>query len=149
MELPRFHRLRGAYYRLEGSMCRGCGARRFPARRICPDCRSADQATHRFSGRGVVWAVTRLQQAPRGHASLAPYSVGMVRLEEGPMVTAQLVEVGRGELKPGTVVEMVTRKVRDAQEHGLIVYGYKFRPAAPPAGSRPEAADEEHSGDAR
>jgi len=25
-------------------------------------------------------------------------------------------------------VEMVTRKIRDAGEHGYIVYGYKFRP---------------------
>jgi uncharacterized OB-fold protein len=55
----------------------------------------------------------------------------MVRLEEGPMVTAQIVEDGRGPLRAGCAVEMVTRKVRDAQEHGLIVYGYKFRPVAP------------------
>jgi uncharacterized OB-fold protein len=130
MELPRFHRLRSAFYRLEGSVCRGCGARHFPARRVCPGCRSQEQGTHRFSGRGVLWSVTRLSQAPRGHASLAPYAVGMVRLEEGPMVTAQIVEDGRGIPKPGCAVEMVTRKVRDAQEHGLIVYGYKFRPAA-------------------
>ena len=25
-------------------------------------------------------------------------------------------------------VEMVTRKIREHAEHGLIVYGYKFRP---------------------
>ena len=127
MDLPRFHRLRGAYYRLEGSLCRGCGARRFPARRICSDCRSADQDIQRFSGRGVLWSLTRLRQAPRGHASLAPYAVGMVRLDEGPMVTAQIVEDGGEEPRPGCALEMVTRKVRDAHEHGLIVYGYKFR----------------------
>jgi uncharacterized OB-fold protein len=130
MELPRFHRLRAAYYRLEGSACRGCGARHFPARRVCPACRSMDQETHRFSGRGEIWSVTRLAQAPRGHASLVPYAVGMVRLEEGPMVAAQMVEDGRGPLRRGAAVEMVTRKVRDAHEHGLIVYGYKFRPVS-------------------
>jgi uncharacterized OB-fold protein len=30
-------------------------------------------------------------------------------------------------------VEMVTRKIRDAEEHGYIVYGYKFRPVIAPS----------------
>jgi uncharacterized OB-fold protein len=128
MELPRFHRLRGAYYRLEGTRCRGCGAKHFPPRRVCAACRSGDLETHRFSGRGTVYAATRVTQAPRGHASLAPYAVALVRLEEGPLVTAQLADAGEVPLPAGTPVEMVTRKVRDSEEEGLIVYGYKFRP---------------------
>ncbi len=128
MELPRFHRLRGAYYRLEGSRCRGCGAVQFPPRRVCPGCRSGDLETHRFSGRGTVYSATRVTQAPRGHAALAPYAVALVRLEEGPLVTAQLADAADPLPAAGTPVEMVTRKVRDAEEHGLIVYGYKFRP---------------------
>jgi len=132
MELPRFHRLRGAYYRLEGSRCRGCGAGQFPPRRVCPGCRSGDLETHRFSGRGTVYSATRVTQAPRGYAALAPYTVALVRLEEGPLVTAQLADGGDQLPAAGSPVEMVTRKVRDAEEHGLIVYGYKFRlrPAA-------------------
>ncbi|HEX7593420.1 MAG TPA: hypothetical protein VF429_04540 [Anaerolineae bacterium] len=34
------------------------------------------------------------------------------------------------ELKIGQRVEMVTRKLREFGEEGLIVYGYKFRPVA-------------------
>lgn len=128
MELPRFHRLQGAYYRLEGSRCRACSALQFPPRRVCPGCRSGDLETHRFSGRGTVWSATRIAQAPRGHAPLAPYDVALVRLEEGPLVTAQIADGGTAPLAAGTPVTMVTRKVRDAEEHGLIVYGYKFRP---------------------
>ena len=128
MELPRFNRLKGAYYRLEGSLCRGCGARQFPPRRVCPGCGARDMETVRFSGRGTLYAATRVTQAPRGHASLAPYAVALVRLEEGPLVTAQLTDVGDETLPAGLPLEMVTRKIRDAEEHGLIVYGYKFRP---------------------
>lgn len=128
MELPRFHRLQGPYYRLEGTRCRGCDARHFPPRRVCPGCRSTDLEGHRFSGRGTVWSATRVTQAPRAHANLAPYAVAMVRLLEGPLVTAQLADCGEEPLPAGTPVVMVTRKVRDAEEHGLIVYGYKFRP---------------------
>ena len=133
MELPRYHRLRGALYRLEGSVCRGCGARAFPARPACGASRSADVAKSPLSGRGSLWSFTRIAQPPRGFASVAPYAVGMVRLAEGPLVTAQLADTEGVDLAIGMEMEMVTRKIRDAQENGFIVYGYKFRPALRPA----------------
>jgi hypothetical protein len=138
MELPRYHRLRGALYRLEGCRCRTCSGRFFPARAVCPACRAAGgMEPHVFSGRGTIWSFTRVVQAPRGFATLAPYAVALVRLEEGPLVAAPLADVDGVELAIGMPVEMVTRKIRDAEEHGFIAYGYKFRPvlsgAAPPA----------------
>jgi len=136
MELPRYHRLRGALYRLEGSACRSCDARSFPARTVCATCKSADVAPAGFCGRGTLWSFTRVAQPPRGFASVAPYGVGMVRLVEGPLVTAQLADVEGVDMAIGMVVEMVTRKIRDAQENGFIVYGYKFRPALRPAPRR-------------
>jgi hypothetical protein len=46
------------------------------------------------------------------------------------MVTAQLTDVDNDQVQIGMPVEMVTRKMRnDGDERGLIVYGYKFRPA--------------------
>lgn len=141
MELPRFHRLRRAYYRLEGTACRACGAIAFPPRPACAACRSADIAPHLLSGRGRLYSFTRVAQPPRGFASLAPYAVGMVRLEEGPLVTAQLADCEGEELAIGMPMEMVTRKIRDACENGLIVYGYKFRPAFRPHGNPSRPAD--------
>ena len=133
MELPRFHRMRGALYRLEGSTCRACGRNAFPARMVCGACRSADQAPLAFSGRGRLWSFTRVSQAPRGFASTAPYAVGMVRLQEGPLVTAQLADTEGVDLRLDMEMEMVTRKIRDDAENGFILYGYKFRPALRPA----------------
>jgi hypothetical protein len=138
MELPRFHRLRRALYRLEGSRCRVCAARFFPPRALCPACRAAGTLEPcAFSGRGVIWSFTRVLQAPRGFATLAPYAVALVRLEEGPLVAAPLADVEGVEPAIGMPVEMVTRKVRDAAEHGYIVYGYKFRPVVPRSADRP------------
>jgi len=57
-----------------------------------------------------------------------PYTVALVRLEEGPLVTAQLTGVDADEVDIGMPVEMVTRKMREYGEDGVIVYGYKFRP---------------------
>jgi uncharacterized OB-fold protein len=53
----------------------------------------------------------------------------MVKLNEGPVVTAQLTDLGAEPVRIGMPVEMVTRKIRnDGSERGMIVYGYKFRP---------------------
>jgi uncharacterized OB-fold protein len=55
--------------------------------------------------------------------------VAIVKLEEGPMLTAQLTDLGEQPISIGMPVEMVTRKMRnDGDERGIIVYGYKFRP---------------------
>jgi len=54
----------------------------------------------------------------------------LVKLNEGPMVTAQLTDLGNQPVEIGMPVEMVTRRLRsDGDERGVLVYGYKFRPA--------------------
>ena len=73
---------------------------------------------------------TGCYEAPSGYDCTAPYTVALVKLDEGPMVTAQLTDVDNNAIAIGMPVEMVTRKIRnDGDERGLIVYGYKFRPA--------------------
>ena len=54
--------------------------------------------------------------------------MALVKLEEGPLVTAQLTDVEPQEIAVGMPVEMVTRKIRQEGERGVLVYGYKFRP---------------------
>jgi uncharacterized OB-fold protein len=55
--------------------------------------------------------------------------VALVKLEEGPMVTAQLTDLGSQPVEIGMPVEMVTRRLRqDGDERGMLIYGYKFRP---------------------
>ena len=142
MQLPRYHRLRQSFYRLEGTRCASCERSFFPPRNLCPDCRSTDLETHRFGGSGTLYSYSHMNQAPRGFASIAPYTVGMVRLEEGPLIMAQLTDVEGVELHIGMAVEMVTRKLQESSEHGYIVYGYKFRPLlSPPTAPLPSTPD--------
>jgi uncharacterized OB-fold protein len=84
---------------------------------------------YRFSGRGEVYSHTTVYNAPAGFEFQAPYVVALVKLEEGPLVTAQLTDLGDEPAEIGMLVEMVTRKLReDGDERGIIGYGYKFRP---------------------
>ncbi len=57
----------------------------------------------------------------------ATYVVALVRLEEGPLVSAMLTDVLPEEVYIGMPVEMVTRVLHRQGERGVIAYGYKFR----------------------
>lgn len=84
-----------------------------------------------FSGKGEVWSYTKIFEPPAGFEFQAPYYVALIKLAEGPMVTAQLTDLDLKEpVEIGMPVEMVTRKLRidGDPETGMIVYGYKFRP---------------------
>lgn len=79
-----------------------------------------------FAGRGEVYSFTTLQESPEGFDEQAPYVLALVKLEEGPIITAQLTDVD-GPIAIGDKVEMVTRKLTTEGERGMIIYGYKFR----------------------
>lgn len=79
-----------------------------------------------FAGTGEVYSFTTLQETPEGFDDQAPYMLALVKLDEGPLVTAQLTDVD-GPVAIGDRVEMVTRKLTTEGSRGMIVYGYKFR----------------------
>lgn len=79
-----------------------------------------------FAGTGIIYSLTTVREAPEGFEDQAPYVLALVKLDEGPMVTAQVTDLD--ELPAiGDRVEMVTRKLTTEGERGMIVYGYKFR----------------------
>jgi hypothetical protein len=128
-EIARHWRLNPQRYQLVGEVCPKCDGKIFPPRDVCPYCAdNHPQPAFQFSGRGEVFSHTTVYNAPEGYEEQAPYTVALVKLEEGPLVTAQLTDVNNDEVKIGLPVEMVTRKIRTQGEEGLIIYGYKFRP---------------------
>jgi uncharacterized OB-fold protein len=129
MEIPRHWRLKKQRYSLVGEVCPHCDAKIFPPRDICPECGKDAKTTFAFSGRGEVYSYTTLYDAPAGFETNTPYTVALVKLAEGPIITAQLTDLGAEPVEIGMPVEMVTRRLRqDGDERGLLVYGYKFRP---------------------
>ena len=129
MEISRHWRLRKQRYALVGEVCPHCNAKLFPPRDVCPECGQEARTPYQFSGRGEVYSYTTIYDPPAGYEENAPYTVALVKLVEGPIVTAQLTDLGDEPVKIGAPVEMVTRKLReDGDERGMIIYGYKFRP---------------------
>ena len=127
MDLAKHWRQRSARYRLEGQRQRSSGAIRFP-----PDSSrgttDGEWEPYRLSGMGTIYSFSVVRQPPAGYEELAPYLLALIRLDEGPLITAQLTDCSIEEVAIGMPVEMVTRRLRDLGPEGLIVYGYKFRP---------------------
>lgn len=128
MEVTSHWRLKHQRYALIGEICPNCEEKIFPPRDLCPDCGEEARSLFQFSGRGEIFSHTTLLNPPAGHEEQAPYTVALVRLDEGPMVTAQLTDLDEAGVEVGMPVEMVTRKIRSDGERGVLVYGYKFRP---------------------
>lgn len=124
-------RLKAQRYSLVGEECNNCEKKIFPPRDLCPDCGQEAKDEYQFSGKGEVWSHTTVYQAPSGHKDNAPYPIAIIRLEEGPLVTAQLTDLGDQQPEIGMPVEMVTRRLKAEGERGQLVYGYKFRPLLP------------------
>ncbi len=82
-------------------------------------------------GTGTVISHTIVTDAPEGFEEQAPYTLALVRLDDGPTVLAQLTDLDTP-AEIGLRVEMVTRKLRTDGSRGIIVYGYKFRPLLRP-----------------
>jgi len=121
-------------YSLRGEVCPDCQQAIFPPRDVCPHCSQQAGPVQAMSGRGEVFSYTKMFSVPDGFKYQRPYTVALVKLEEGPMVTAQLTDLDESEVNIGMKVEMVTRKLREEGSDGQIVYGYKFRPVLALAG---------------
>lgn len=84
--------------------------------------------TQNMSGTGQVYSFSTMYSVPKNYEDQKPYTIALVQLEEGPIITAQLTDVDHEDVHIGMPVEMVTRRLREEGEEGQIIYGYKFRP---------------------
>jgi hypothetical protein len=115
-------------YGLIGSECEICRTKYFPVRRICPNCRRRGKMKEvKFSGKGKVYSYTVVHSPPTGFELDVPYIMAIVELQEGPKLTAQIVDFNSKDIKIGTQVEMVFRKIQEDGKEGLIHYGFKFK----------------------
>lgn len=130
MTVPRFWRKLKNMYELLGTQCSKCGNYFYPPRNMCPECRRASKmAPFKFSGDGEVYSYTVIHSSTGNFEKLTPYILAIIKLDEGPLMTSQVV------CKPedvyiGMKVKAVFRKLGEESEKGMIYYGTKFVPIA-------------------
>ena len=78
--------------RLALQHCEACGRSVFYPRAICPHCWSDQLGWRDASGRGVLKSFSVVHRP--GHpawAAVAPYTIGLVKLEEGPTMLSHIL----------------------------------------------------------
>jgi uncharacterized OB-fold protein len=131
MTIPRFWREISSRYNLVGSKCPQCRRTYFPPRVICPTChrKSLGKIERiKLSGKGKIITYTVVHEAPEGFEMQKPYIMAIVETDEGPRLTAQIIDCSPDEMSIGMNVESTFRKLHAEGKGGIIHYGYKFRP---------------------
>lgn len=128
MSVARFWRKIPQRYNLIGTHCTRCDRYFFPPRTFCPDCRRAGQIVdHKFRGTGEVVTYTIIRTASEQFEQATPYVLAIIRLDEGPRLTGQIV-CAPEKAHIGMKVRPVFRRITTDGESGVIHYGTKFVP---------------------
>jgi len=129
--VARFWREIPQRYNLIGNKCGSCGEVYFPPREPCPFCRRKSLGKMKdlkLKGTGTVLTYTIIHAAPHNFEEQAPYPVAIIKFDEGPRVTAQIVDCDIKDVKIGMRVQSTFRKIQQDGYIGAIYYGYKFKP---------------------
>jgi uncharacterized OB-fold protein len=86
--------------------CLACKRSSFPPRTVCPQCHHRDFSWVPVSGRGTLYAATRIHNSPALYGILSPLSVAIVDLAEGVRIVTRLLPEGRS-LEPDSPIELV------------------------------------------
>ncbi len=124
---PRYHREIPQRYRLEAGQCTGCGEIHFPPRKVCRKCMGQEFKTIQLPSRGKVVTFTVCWIPPAEFDSQKPYVNAIVELTNGVRLTCMVCEAPPDEVKVGTEVELVFRKLQNEPVWEVIQYGYKAR----------------------
>jgi len=131
MTTPRYWRDNPSRYNLIGVRCGSCDRIFFPPRMVCPECHRKSigrMERIKLKGEGEVYSFSVVHDSPSQFELLKPYVVAMVRLDEGIMVTGQVIDVDPSEVSIGMRVRTTLRRLGEEGPGGVIHYGYKFIP---------------------
>jgi uncharacterized OB-fold protein len=130
MGVARFWREIPQRYNLIGNKCEECKQVFFPPRESCPKCRRKSMGKIkeiRLRGKGEIITYSIIHVGPEEFEEQVPYPIAVIQLDEGPRITAQIVDCDIQDVKIGMKVESTFRKIQQDGSTGAIYYGYKFR----------------------
>jgi uncharacterized OB-fold protein len=118
-------------HKLMGARCQDCSTLYLPPRPLCPNCHSENLSWEPLSGSGTLVAFTTVHIGPTamleaGYGRDNPYCAGIVRLADGPSISAQILGVDAAHpegIKIGTPLKaaFIERGEGDAQ-HSVLIF---------------------------
>lgn len=94
--------------------CKGCGTLRHPPGPSCPKCHSFEWDTVQSSGRGTLYSFV-VMHYPEVPPFEHPNPIGLIELEEGTRLVAQLVGVKRDQIRIGQAVQVEFATFNDGE----------------------------------
>ncbi len=102
---------------LMGSRCKACGFSTYPPRADCPECMAGEFEFVEWSGKGRLMTFTKITAAPTGFEDVAPYTIGLVDLEDGGRLVGWFGDsIPEEEQKIGMDLQVVPRLFEDQEE---------------------------------
>ena len=92
--------------RLMGTKCAKCGTITCPPRAICHKCLWDKFEWVEFKGHGKLLTYTIIYFPPTQFQALAPYAVGIAKLEEGPQLSGMIKNVKVEEIRIGMPLQV-------------------------------------------
>jgi uncharacterized OB-fold protein len=92
--------------RLMGVKCKRCGVLICPPRSICPKCFADAFDWIELKGRGELLTYTIIHFPPSQFQALAPYAVGIIKLEQGPQLSGMIRNVNLEDLRIGMELQV-------------------------------------------
>jgi uncharacterized OB-fold protein/acyl dehydratase len=111
-------------HRLLIQRCKQCGTLRHPPRPMCSECRSYEWDVVDASGRGTVYSFV-VNHYPQVPAFDYPLAVGLIELEEGTRLVANVIAVEPSDIQIGMPVEV------EWVDHDRDLSLPAFRPSRP------------------
>lgn len=111
--------------KLLGLKCKSCSNITIPPKMTCQECGGTDLDIVELNKRGKIVTFTLVQVAPEGRQNEVPYIIALVKLEEGPWIMGNLIDID-----PGTAtMDLIDRDVKV----GFRVFpGDKYSPGDQP-----------------
>lgn len=126
------------HYRLEGVQCASCKKIHLHTITVCT-CGNTTFTPYQFNHHGTLVSFTNVTTPPHDFKAMTPYCIGLIQLDDGPRLVAQLTDVTLDQLQIGMPMHGVLRKLYALQK-GIIHYGIKFAPEFTNAGGGKERA---------
>ena len=83
--------------KIRGSKCAKCAALHLPPRPVCPECGGSEMTWADVSGDGVIRAFTVVHVPLSTMVGRSPYTVAVVKLDDGPSVSGLVLDVDEGD----------------------------------------------------
>jgi len=118
--------------KLMGVKCNKCGEVMLPPRPVCTKCYSKDLQWVELKGRGQLLTYTVIHVSPKQFEALAPYPVGIVKLEDGSQLLGMIRGVEPDKIKVGMSLtvdfEKPSAALHTQQEQWPAWPRYYFKP---------------------